>query len=101
MAKIVQVIPNTNTDSKLKSLLKEKERELRGKGTTFLREAEGRWVHTKYPGWITWDEAAGGVLVAEIRTKSDSGDGRLLQAFIGYLNRHLGKYIQSISIHYR
>jgi hypothetical protein len=53
------------------------------------------------PGWITWDEAAGGLLIAEIHTEKAGLESQLLQSFIGYLDRHLGQHIESITITYR
>jgi hypothetical protein len=99
--KIVQVVPRPEIDSKLKALLKKTERELRGPHTTFQRVREGRWKHVKYPGWIQWDDAPGGLLVAEIRTKVKDHEWQMLQAFVGYLDRHLGEQIESISVYYR
>jgi hypothetical protein len=99
--KILQVVPRPDTPSKLKSLLKKQEIKLRGKGTTFSRQKEGRWKHKTYPGWINWDEAPGGILVAEIQSKVEGTDWQLLQAFVGYLQRHLGKHIESITIYFR
>jgi hypothetical protein len=98
--KIVQVIPKADARASLKSLLKSKERELRGK-STFIRQREGRWVHVKHPGWINWDEAQGGLLVAAIQTKVPESEWQLLQSFIGYLDRHFGEHIESIAISYR
>ena len=99
--KILQIVPKPGTKSKFKTLLKDKERDLRGRGTTFYREREGRWKHERYSGWISWDEAKSGLLVAEINTKRKESEWQLLQAFIGYLDRHLGEHIESISIYYR
>jgi len=100
--KTIEVIPKAGTDTKLKALLKDTERHLRGGRTAFFRQREGRWKHVKYPGWIKWDEALGGLLVAEIHGgKEEGADWQLLQAFIGYLDRHLGERIESIAIHYR
>src|SRR2546430_406299 len=99
--KILQVVPRAGSKSSLKQLLKAKERSLRGSSTTFLRSGEGRWTHKTYPGWINWGEAAGGILVAEIRTRKEESEWQLLHAFIGYLDRHLGKHIESVSIIYR
>lgn len=99
--KILQVVPKPGTDSKLKTLLKSTERNLRGPHTTFHRMREGRWKHVKYPGWIQWDDAAGGLLVAEIHTKVKDHEWQMMDAFIGYLDRHLGEQIESISIYYR
>lgn len=99
--KLVQIIPQSNDKPTLKVLLKNTERELRGRGTTFKRQKEGRWVHARYPGWINWDLAKGGILVAEVQSKKPDAEWQLLQAFIGYVDRHIGKYVQSISIIYR
>jgi hypothetical protein len=99
--KIVQVVPKPGIAAKLKTLLKGTERQLRGPHTTFRREREGRWKHVKYPGWIQWDDAAGGLLVAEVRTRVADHEWQMLQAFVGYLDRHLGAEIESISVYYR
>ncbi len=99
--KIVQVIPKAGTSSKLKTLLKNAERQLRGPHTTFEQEKEGRWKHVKYPGWIQWDDATRGLLIAEVRTKFTDHDWQILEAFIGYLDRHLGDDIESITINDR
>jgi hypothetical protein len=96
--KIVQIIPKVAARKSLKSLLKDTERRLRkerGDKVAFHRSKEGCWKHFTYPGEIRWDEAAGGMIVAEIVGSKDS---QLLQAFVGYLDRHLGDSIGSISI---
>jgi len=99
--KILQVVPKPGTNSKLKNLLKNTERTLRGPHTTFQREREGRWKHVKYHDWIHGDQAAGGLLVAEIHTRAKDHEWQVMDAFIGYLDRHLGEQIESISIYYR
>jgi hypothetical protein len=40
--KVVQIIPLADNKLTLKTILKNTERELRGKGTTFKRQREGR-----------------------------------------------------------
>ena len=99
--KILQVMPRSEAKTNLKALLKAKERELRGGTTTFVRQREGRWKHKKHAGWITWDQSKSGVLVAEVRTQDQASESQLLQAFVGYLDRHFAKHIESISITYR
>lgn len=96
--KIVIIVPKTG--KKLKPLLKKKEIELRGTATTFYRVKEGRWGHVKYPGWINF-ETRGGLLIAEVQSRKKELEWQLLQAFIGYLHRHLGEHIDSISITFR
>jgi hypothetical protein len=99
--KVLQVVPRPGIKAKLKTLLKMTERNLRGPHTTFQRVREGRWKHVKYPGWIHWGQAAGGFLVAEIHSKVKDHEWQILQAFIGYLDRHLGEQIECISVYYR
>jgi hypothetical protein len=99
--KIVQVVPVADDKPSLKNLLKQTERRLRGGPTAFVRRREGRWVHVKHPGWINWDLSRGGILVAEIQSKRAAEEWKLLQAFVGYLDRHLGEYIDTITIIYR
>jgi len=99
--KILQVVPKPGINSKLKTILKTTERTLRGPHTTFRRMREGRWKHVKHPGWIQWDEAVGGLLLAEIHTKVKDHEWQMMDAFIGYLDRHLGEQIESISVYYR
>lgn len=98
--KLVSVVPIENDKPTLGTLLIETERRLRRRGTTLLRHGKRRFVHAKYPGWITWDLTKGGILVAEIRSKKGESEWQLLQSFVGYLDRHLGEYIDTISIRY-
>lgn len=98
--KLVSVIPIENDKPTLATLLLETERRLRRRGTTLSRHGHRRLVHAKYPGWITWDLTKGGILVAEIRSKRIESEWQLLQSFVGYLDRHLGEYIDTISIRY-
>ena len=99
--KIVTVVPTDMEKPTLKALLKETERRLRDRGTTLHRQREGRWVHTRYPGWIAWDLTKGGNLVAEINSVKPNSEWQLMQSFVGYLDRHLGEYSESITITYR
>lgn len=98
--KVVSVVPLHLQSPSLGTLLQETERRLRRKGTTLIRRGKRRWVHTKYPGWINWEVSKGGLLVAEVRSKKSDSEWQLLQSFIGYLDRHLGKHIGTISILY-
>lgn len=98
---MIQIIPRADNKTPLKTILKNTERKLRGRRTTFKRQREGRWIHIKYPGWINWDSAEGGIIVAEVQSKISKSEWQLLQAFIGYVDRHIGEYVQSINIIYR
>ena len=99
--KVVSVVPIDPRTPSLGTLLDETERRLRNRGTTLIRQKKGRLVHAKYPGWITWQVTKPGILVAEVRSKKGAAsEWQLLQSFVGYLDRHLGEYIDSVSILY-
>jgi hypothetical protein len=98
--KIVQVVPRLDIDESLKSMMKAKERALRGGTTAFRRKREGQWVHIKYKGVVRWEEVQGGIVIAQIRA-SEEDDWQLLRAFVGYLDRHFRDAIESMTIYYR
>ncbi len=99
--KVLQVVPRRDIESKLKTLLNAKERELRGSRTTFYRQRAGRWRHKKFNGWVRWNETMGGILMAEVQSRATNTEWQLLQAFVGYLDRHLSDHLESITIRYR
>jgi hypothetical protein len=98
--KIIQVVPRRNNKARLKTLLVQKERDLRG-ASTFVRQRAGLWAHKRYKGRIKWNEASGGLLVAEVQSRVEDAEWQLLRAFIGYLDRHFSDQIESITILYR
>lgn len=98
--KVLSIVPVSLGRPSLATLLEETERNLRGTATTFFRQKKRHWIHARYPGWITWDISRSGVLMVNVRSKKPNSEWQLLQAFIGYLNRHLGKHIDSITILY-
>jgi hypothetical protein len=99
--KVIQVVPRADAGIKLKAALKDTERRLRGSKTTFSRAGGDSWKHVRYAGRITFEESKGGILIVEVRTRKADGEWQLLQAFVGYLDRHLSEYIESITIFYR
>lgn len=42
-----------------------------------------------------------GMLLAEVHTRDKDHEWQMMDAFIGYLDRHLGSQIESISVYYR
>lgn len=99
--KVLLVTPRADSDVKLAPELARTERRLRGRGTTFVRAAAGRWKHVNYTGQVRFAPAPGGILVVELRTRRQEHEWQLLQSFIGYLDRHLGEHIESVTISYR
>ncbi len=99
--KLVHVVPVHDGGPTLNSLLKGTERKLRGGRTTLIRQKGDRLVHAQYPGWITWEQTKGGVLNAVVKSRKPQEEWMLLSSFIGYLERHMSDFIQSITITYR
>ncbi len=99
--KIIQIVPKAGLNTKLKTMLNEKVKELRSKGGTFYRDGAGKLKHIKNWGWINWSESKGGILIAEVKSRVESADERLMQAFIGFLSRHFASEIESITVHFR
>lgn len=99
--KIIVVTPRSDAQTSLKSALKQTERNLRGGRTTLYRQKEGRLKHEKYRGWIDYDIAPGGILVATVKSRVPEMEWQLLESFVGYMTRHLRHLIESVHITYR
>jgi hypothetical protein len=98
--RIVHVVPRDNRRASLKSLLNEKRRELRQRGRGTFRLKAGRWVHTTYPGSIALEQKRDGELVATLRQRGPTVDWQLLNAFMGYLDRHFAEDIDTVTVEY-
>ncbi len=100
----LSVIPRERQS--LYSILVRKELELRrkNKGTLFRcgpkRRKEEKWRHTNRNGWIRFQEALGGILVATVQARDSDEEWMLLNSFVGFLDRHFRKDVSSITIHY-
>jgi len=106
MARLLQVIPAEGFH--LYGAMVQKEIDLsRKKKGTFYRSGpkardRAKWAHSKYSGRINLVRADGGVVTAEIRSKSSRDDEwQLLQAFIGWLDRHFDGNLEAINIQFR
>jgi hypothetical protein len=100
----VSATPKSTED--LYSLLVAKEVQLRQRNQgTLHRKGEKKrgnekWTHSSYPGWVRFQKCLGGVIVAQIRSKSADGEWQLLSSFIGFLDRHFRQELAMISISY-
>lgn len=99
----IQVIPKSGFS--LRKNLKLEERERREKDTgTFKRVKESKgwvkWEHTRYPGWVWFNETIEGILSVEINSRVKSQTWQILSAFVGYLHRRFENRILAINIQY-
>ena len=94
---VLQVIAQETTDNFYTSIV-QKERSLRGKGTTFIMQKRDIWKHSKYPGRIKIHKVSRRILSFEIQTRAEGKEWQMTHAFVGYLNRHFSSNIDQISI---
>jgi len=103
--KIVQIVPRENI--RLYGALVKKEAAIQKKGAgTFHRAGpktrnSAKWKHTRYKGWVNLERGLSEVVTAEVRTHSSSQEWQLLSAFLGFVDRHFGSEVLSITIHSR
>jgi len=76
----------------------------RGGRGTFSRAGRkrnaARWTHVRYKGSLALEPAADAVKV-EIRSPDRGDEARLLSSFLGWLDRHFGEQLSSVSIQYQ
>lgn len=99
--KLIQVNPRIDNEQTIFSALNEKERNLRGTRTSFFKDNKNKWKHIKFVGWVTVTKAPGNILFAKVQSKSGKDESQIFEAFIGYLTRHCGSLIDSLTIYYR
>jgi len=100
--KLIQANPNIDVESPLYRKITIKERELRKNNRgTFRRMSKDKWNHKNFNGSIKLTNAPENILFAKVQSKDDDQENRLLAAFVGFLTRHCGDFIDSLTIYYR
>jgi hypothetical protein len=103
--KTLQIVPRGGT--RLYGAMIKKQAEIRraGRGTfsrAGARKRSGaRWTHVRYKGSIALAPANADAVKAEIRSPERGDEARLLSSFLGWLDRHFGDQLSSVSIEYR
>lgn len=100
--RIIQVVAKPDNEN-LYTLIKRKEIELRQKKRgTLYRIKPNRWRHVSYSGYIDYHKASKDISIFELKLKAgDESNWQLLHSFLGFLDRHFHKEIESITILYR
>jgi hypothetical protein len=106
MVRLIQISPAKGVRLFSKIVKKELELSRRCQGTFFRtgrkQRNQAKWSHVRYKGWINLHRGEGEVITAEIRSRSDAKDEwQLLQAFIGWMDRHFGDELMTINIQYQ
>ena len=69
--------------------------------TSGKKRNSSKWRHRAYPGWLKLERGLSDVVLAEIHAPAPDQEWQLLSAFLGFIDRHFGKRILAITIHYR
>jgi len=102
--KIVEILPRKK--SALYSILVKRQAAIRRTGRgTFVRSRPGgqgsaTWKHKKYKGSVSLKRGAAEVVTAKIRSSVREDERRLLNSFLGFVDRQCGEQVLSITIHY-
>jgi hypothetical protein len=60
-----------------------------------------RWTHVRYKGSIALEPAAADAVKVEIKSPERGDEARLLSSFLGWLDRHFGDQLSTVSIQYQ
>lgn len=103
--KLLRIVPRD--DTRLYGAMIKKQAEIRRSGRgTFLRAGArkggaARWTHVRYKGSINLEPGPSQAVEAIIKSPDRGDEARLLSSFLGWLDRHFGEYLSSVSIEYR
>jgi hypothetical protein len=76
----------------------------KGRGT-FSRKGPARartatWSHKRFKGTVSLKREDDELVSAKIRSATPEDEGGLLKAFLGFVDRHYGNQVATITIHY-
>jgi hypothetical protein len=103
--KLVEITPRRKVP--LYGALIRRESDIRSKGRgTFARQGRKRarsaiWKHKRFKGTVNLQREGTEQISAKIRSSTPEDEGSLLKAFLGFIDRHCGNQVETITIHYR
>jgi hypothetical protein len=105
MMKMLQIVPREGT--RLYGAIIKKQAEIRkaGRGTFSRAGARkrnaARWTHVRYKGSVNLAAGTEDAVNVEIKSPERGDEARLLSSFLGWLDRHFGEHLASVSIRYQ
>jgi hypothetical protein len=103
--KVVEIVPRERTHLYRTLVTKEAAIRKNGRGTYVRsgRKTHGsaRWKHKKYRGSVLLKRNPSEVVTANIRAATADDERKLLSSFLGFVDRHSGDQVATITIHYR
>ena len=103
--KVLQIMPRAG--ARLYDAMVKKQADIRRSGRgTFSRVGArkpkaAKWTHVRYKGSISLKAATPDTVTAEIRSPERGDEARLLSSFLGWLDRHFGDQVSSVTIQYQ
>jgi hypothetical protein len=102
--KTVEIVPRAR--ARLYGTLVAKEAAIRkgGRGT-YVRvgrktQDATRWKHKNYTGSVELKRGASESVTAKVRAATPEDERKLLSSFLGFVDRHAGDQVTTITIHY-
>jgi hypothetical protein len=102
--KTVEIMPREK--SAIYGALVKREAEIRRNGRgTFVRKGPSRqtsavWTHKKFTGTVSLKREEAQAVSAKIRSRVPEDERRLLNAFLGFVDRQCGDQVATITIRY-
>ena len=103
--KILKIVPRDRT--RLYGALVAKEAAIRKSGRgTYSRVGRrslgsARWKHKMYKGSVQLAHDPSEIVTAKVRAATPEDERKLLSSFLGFVDRHCGDYVDTITIQYR
>src|SRR5262244_1714129 len=104
LMKIVEIVPRAR--ARLYGTLVAKEAAIRKSGRgTYVRvgrksQHAARWKHKKFKGTLQLKRGASEAVTAKVRAATPEDERKLLSSFLGFVDRHAGDQVTTITIHY-
>jgi hypothetical protein len=103
--KLLKIVPRDETPLYGAMIKKQAEIRRAGRGTFSRARARKRnatkWTHVRYKGSINLEPGPSKSVEAAIKSSDHGDEARLLSSFLGWLDRHFGERLSTISIEYR
>ena len=103
--KLLEVVPDHGTRLYGAMIRKQAEIHRKGRGTFTRARARkrnsARWTHVRYRGSISFEPGSLEAVEVTIQSPERGDEARLMSSFLGWLDRHFGEQLLSISIKYR
>jgi hypothetical protein len=103
--KVVEIVPRRRIPLYGTLVAKEEAIHKGGRGT-YVRVGRkqrdaARWKHKNYRGSVALKRGEAEVVTAQVRASSPEDERKLLSSFLGFVDRHSGDQVATITIHYR